>query len=168
MSSDVLRYLHDTPGTYALISWGDSKAVILNGSDEFLRRGENLFLNHAPSHNADGRAHRQAFARSLGGSYRMIPLSEERILGALTNYLYGRFHMARAQYEDVVDEEGDVVDWRVVVDEIACLADAQGAARAFYESMLPDYSCLQHAGSLDSEYAMGTAQQDDGIPTDSS
>ncbi len=124
------QLLSNPPGSYGLSTYGQTHAVILTGSRDFIERAYNLFVSmggEAPREHEE-ETPLPPLHRSDRPETMWFCLPEERIRLALALYFHGQLY--RHHTRDVLDEEGDFIE--VVCDrEEALWAEAQQLACDF-------------------------------------
>ncbi len=134
--------LLDPPGTYALSSFGGTKAIVLRGDATFRHRGYNLFVSLGGQSNHNARAETPLPQLHLTDDPDVVwfCMPEERVTLALALYLNAQ--LVRANTREVRDADGDFVE--VVCDNEAALWEqAQQQAVDFVAwHMQPDYRAL--------------------------
>ncbi len=151
--------LFNPPGRYGLSTYGQTHAVILTGSPEFLSKGYALFVSFGgeapreheeesplpPIHRAEDR---------IDGIWFCLP--HKRIELALALYFYGQLY--RHHTRDIIDAEGDFVE-AVCDNEDALWVEAQQLACDFMVNhMLPDSAALptyEHQHIAPEEHGVG-------------
>lgn len=154
--------LNDPPGTYALVTYGNTHAVILKGCSDFRRKGYNLFVSYG------GEQQKLIYAESplpplhLTDQANTVWFCQPKERSQLALALYFNAQLVRANLRDVIDDEGDFVE--VVCDKEAELwEEAQQLACTFMVShMLPDHRVIHDNESTPATQEHGIGNLDTG------
>ena len=152
--------LNNPPGRWGLIAYGLDKALILQRPKTFLTKALN-FLHSYAGGRMNGPTSKlvpvQIKEQDETGAM-MIPMSEGRLKRALTVWFYGQLYPYRAQTEDVLDEEGDVVDTNLL-NEPDIMDEAERLTSSFYSKIEGDglgCSFMDKVQTIHLEHTVGT------------
>ena len=135
--------LSNPSGRWHLVSHGREKAVVLQGSEDFIRRNTNMMASFGGGHITAAHRNVKIESRPLFANTVIVPITEERLITALRLYFYGQIYNIKANRKDIVDEEGDLVEIHVL-NVPAMMKEARELAERFYQTAMKD----EIAGSI--------------------
>lgn len=146
------------PGRWHLVSHGREKAVVLQGSDDFLRLNTNMIASFGGGRVTAEHRNVKIEGRHLFAHTMIVPVTEERLIAAIQSYLYGQVYKAKAQVKELLDEEGDVYGLEVL-NAPDMMEEARILAAQFYATGMKDdiVGSIAEAGSTPvHEFGLGS------------
>lgn len=96
--------LSKPPGQWSIVRYGNTNAVLLQGSDKFLTHNYNLLSSYGGGKNIGDHHNIDIKYHVIYDDTWMVPISESRLIRALETYFYCHYYMISRKNDLPVEE----------------------------------------------------------------